>query len=207
MIRLSLIIMLTSVIFFSCEKKREDNPQVVIADNALRDSVLLQLMPYLAELPKYANYQNRFESQFHPYYKKVMPIFFQWNKLYKAEDGYYYYLLYKKSNSLYEKKIALGGRFKLDAHNRVTDFEDIFNTPKMKLDELDTKSATLFDTMIKTNGGVGEYALNAEYIEFPDQRCYFDKKLKYWRFYGDQPKVFDTTAKANADTTLNVTKY
>lgn len=185
MIRLSLIILLSSVIFFSCEKSREDNPQEVIADTALRDSVMLQLMPYLAELPKYATYQTRFEPRFTPYYKKVMPVFFSWNKLYKAEDGYYYYLLYKKSNSLYEKKIALGGRFKLDAQYKVSDFEEIFNTPKMKLEELAEKSSLLFDTMIKTNGGVGEYALNPEYIEFPDSRCYFDKELKYWRFYAD----------------------
>jgi hypothetical protein len=188
MIRLSLIIMLSSVIFFSCEKNREDNPQVVISDSALRDSVMLQLMPYLAELPKYANYQNRFDDQFKPHYKKVMPVFFQWIKLYKAEDGYYYYLFYKKSNSLYEKKIAIGGKFKLDAQNKVTDFEDVFNTPKLKLDELAEKSSALFDEMIKT-GGLGKYTLNAEYVEFPDQRCFFDKKLKYWRFYSDTASV------------------
>lgn len=184
MIRLSLIMMLASAVFFSCQKKREDNPQVVIADAALRDSVMLQLMPYLAEMPKYATYQTRFDERFKPYYRKVMPVFFQWNKLYKAEDGYYYYLLYKKSNSLYEKKIAVGGKFKLDAQHHITDFEDVFNTPKMKLDELAEKSSLLFEEMIQT-GGLGKYALNAEYVEFPDQRCFFDKKLKYWRFYTD----------------------
>ena len=67
---------------------------------------------------------------------------------------------------------------------KISDYEEVFRTWKMVPDTLAKREMILFDKFVrgesltpyetKNSGGV-------EYIEFPDERTYFDKQAKQWK--------------------------
>lgn len=141
---------------------------------------LVPIYPYIAKLESGVNYSNRFDSAQRAYFEEKQKVHkFSFERYYVTKDSVHYFLIWKVAPSLYEKKIAIGGRYKKDASGKIYAFEELFNTPKMKLDELKEKSFKLFDYMVE-NGNVDAYLGDFEMIEFPDGKCLYDKENHKW---------------------------
>lgn len=94
-----------------------------------------------------------------------------------------YFLVTKPAKSLFEKRIAIAGRFHLDETDSLTHFEEIFRTWKMTEDQLTPKAAFLFRKMIEgvdLNPWTPEHSGDEEYIEFPNSTIIYDPQLRQW---------------------------
>lgn len=147
---------------------------------AEQDSLMLKILPYIAKKPKgVQNGADRFLTRFDDYYKAQLPKF-SFQHYYIGRDSIHYFTIYKIAPSLYQKKIAIGGYLRLNKNGDITELEELYNTPKMKLEELDKKSKELFEEMT-ISGNVESFIGNDEYVEFPDKRCYYDKSANEWK--------------------------
>lgn len=94
-----------------------------------------------------------------------------------------YFLVTKPARSLYEKRIAIGGRYVVDASDSLTHFEETFRTWKMTEDRLVPKSAFLFGKMVDgadLTPWTPEHSGDEEYIEFPNSTITYDIQLRRW---------------------------
>jgi hypothetical protein len=164
---------------------------------------LTPILPYISKLEHGVNYDNRFDTANAAYFQEQLKqLQFSFERYFIAPDSTHYFLIWKKAPSLYEKKIAIGGRFKKDKNGKIYAFEELFNTPKMKLDELKEKSFPLFDYMVK-NGNVDKYVGDYLLIEFPDERCVYDKKGNRWVFVNQLNKADTLSTKQKDSSTTN----
>jgi hypothetical protein len=72
----------------------------------------------------------------------------------------------------------------VDENIRVTYYEEVFRTWKMAPDSLAKRGPLLFNKMVNGEDLVPYYSSrsgNTDYIEFPDDRTYFDTNQRIWR--------------------------
>jgi hypothetical protein len=186
-----------SLIFF-CFIAGCDNSEKYNIDKyysaADRDTLLTNILPYITKLDDGVNYGNRFNPENKNYFKQQQFRYkFSFEQYALTEDSIHYFLIWKVAPSLYQKKIAIGGRFKKDSNGKIYAFEELFNTWKMKTEELKEKSFPVFAYMVK-NGNVDKYISDRELIEFPDDKCVYDKSQSRWRLIWDMEK---DTVKSN----------
>lgn len=157
------------------------------SNNALNEreskDLLRKLIPYIAKLPKGYNYLNRFDAKLDTFYKEEIKNYKLENYYHSEKDSFNYFLISRPAPSLYGKRIGIAGRFKKDAKDSITDYEESFWTFKMKQEELKTKANILFENYIEGNDLSKYKSTNTEeeWIEFPDQNCFYDKKEKQWK--------------------------
>ncbi|MBW6497691.1 MAG: hypothetical protein K0B09_04830 [Bacteroidales bacterium] len=144
-----------------------------------KDTLLADMVTFIGVKPKTATTQTRFESEFRPYYvaysRQFQIIYFYVNN----EADHYYYLI-RPARSLAGTTRGVGGRFRLE-NEKITDFEEVFNTPVFDEDKLFEIGETLFLEMIET-GDVNRYLGNKLFIEWPDDRLRYHKGLHEWRY-------------------------
>ena len=73
---------------------------------------------------------------------------------------------------------------KFSKTGQLLEYEEVFRTWKMLPDTLAKRSLFLFKKMVNDEDLSPYYASssgNTDFIEFPDDRTYFDKKLRMWR--------------------------
>jgi len=148
-----------------------------------RKIVFPKLVRYIAKPPKLVKGQQRFESRFDNYYNNAEKDF-KWDLFYSnSETNVHYFLVTKEASSLYQKRIAIAGSYKLN-HDTMSDYKEIFWTFKLKEQELKDKSVHLFDLMIKGEDLTKYYPQNSkdneEWIEFPDATTYFNSDSLVW---------------------------
>lgn len=151
-------------------------------DKIAEEKFLFKIMPLIAQRAPYSNDTTRFESRFDEHYKNEL-VKFDLISYQQQPDSSACFLIYKVAPSLKVKKIAIGGKIKI-VNDSIVEFEEVFNTPKMELKELDSKSSELFNELA-TQGNVKKYLGNADMIEFPDSRTCYDKAKLKWRFISE----------------------
>jgi hypothetical protein len=157
------------------------------SSNALNEKeskdLLGKLIPYTAKLPKGYNHLNRFDSKLDTFYREEIKNYKLENYYSSDKDSFNYFLISRPAPSLYGKRIGIAGRFKKDATDSIVDYEESFWTFKMKQEELSTKAKILFENYIEGNDLSKYKSTNKgeEWIEFPDQNCFYDKKEKQWK--------------------------
>jgi len=164
-------------------KKQRDSMQQYRIENYFstdqKDTLLADMVTFIGVKPKTATTQTRFESEFRPYYvaysRQFQIIYFYVNN----EADHYYYLI-RPARSLAGTTRGVGGRFRLE-NEKITDFEEVFNTPVFDEDKLFEIGETLFLEMIET-GDVNRYLGNKLFIEWPDDRLRYHKGLHEWRY-------------------------
>jgi hypothetical protein len=146
--------------------------------------VLSQCVRYSAKLPPTATHQTRFDNEHNEYYDIALKEY-DWRKCYpvNGHEGEYFFLLTRQARSLWLAREAIGGVLQLDDKNKIVSYEEIFRTWKMAKDSLDSRAAELFEHMIKGEDltpFTAKYK-GDRYIEYPDDRFYFDKADMQWR--------------------------
>ncbi len=193
--KISSLFVLGILLLFSCSTKEEDKYAV---ENYIKKEDLSKnlepIFPYISKLENGVNSSNRFADSNKVYFlEKNEGHKFSFEHYFITKDSVHYFLIWKVAPSLYEKKIAIGGRYKKDKDGNIVAFEEIFNTPKMKMDELKEKSFMLFDYMVE-NGNIEKFYGNYDLVEFPDGKCVYDKANSKW-ILTDNPRWAVSTVK------------
>ena len=167
-------------LFSSCGdynvKKRPDE----FFSEGQQTALLTQLV--LKTAPKPAGQMKKEEME--AYYKAEAQSYF-WHFLHE-KDGQYYFFISRPAPSLYGKRAGIGGFYTTDDRMTIRKYREVFQTFKMKPDEMEKKGGQLFEMMVN-NISLKEYqpggkkALKEEWIEFPDAMNYFDTISQSWK--------------------------
>lgn len=147
-----------------------------------QDQFKWSIIRYIAKSPEGLTVQERFYPQYDSHYREQQALHAL--DAYFEKDGNIFFMLSRKAPSLTEKRVATGGKVRFAKNGTVEYYEEIYRTWKMVPDTLTRRSMLLFDKMIKgesldpfltkNSGGV-------EYIEFPDERTWFDVQERVWK--------------------------
>jgi len=147
-----------------------------------QDDMMAKIIRYVGRAPEGLTFEERF-------YKPYDSVYQEQAKLHKF-DAYFikgnvhYFLVSRRAPSLVEKRVATGGKFMLSDDNKITEYEEVFRTWKMVPDTLAKREMILFDDFVKGKSLSPYETRNSngvEYIEFPDERTYFDKDAMQWK--------------------------
>lgn len=151
-------------------------------DSLQMDAVLDNVIRHIGKLPGKATHETKFNSDFDEFYKDhkkkyTLKYFYK-----DTTSGWNYFLFYKLTYSLYNKKVGIAGRYKLDEANELSSFEEGFRTWKMLEPELDEKSKILLSLYINGEDLSPFYPENSkeEYIEFPDAKTRYNIEERRW---------------------------
>ena len=141
-----------------------------------------KIIRYAGRAPEGLTVAERFYPQYDTHYREQQKL--------HALDAYYekkgtvYFLLSRKAPSLFEKRVAIGGIVRFGSDDTIQQYEEVFRTWKMIPDTLNVRALLLFDKMVKGESLEAYYTKNSkgiEYIEFPDDRTYFDVQQRTWK--------------------------
>lgn len=170
--------------FVSCK-----NEPVVIETNAYlnaeqQENFKNAIIRYADRLPKRATHETKFDTVFDAEYKRQAAssevLFYHID----STSNTHYFALAKMAPSMIEKKVAVVGKLQYDKNGAISDYEESFRTWKMEVPELKTKTAEMFTKFVNGEDISPYYTANSNgafYIEFPDDRTYYDKKKRMWQ--------------------------
>lgn len=174
------IFVLAAIFFVSCRQQNYNTVATLSKDQ--QTEFKTKIIRYVAELPKHATYDTRFESRFDEAYNTSVKKTYL-DKYFVAEDGYVYFEVRKLAPSLKVKFNATGGRLKFDSSGNIADYSEIYRTWKMEAEELATQTETLFPEMVMGKDLSPYYTDNAGgklIIEFPDKNVEYNSDLRRW---------------------------
>jgi hypothetical protein len=167
------------LVVFSCKEKDAYDPSRYLSQLA-QDSLVYSTLRYSAKLPPTATHATKFDQAFDRYYRSLMPDY----KLecYYPNDSVDYFLITRQARSVTPMREGIGGKIKIDPKGNVLLYEEIFRTWKMNVDSLEKRGKKLFDVTVKRED-LSQYYTQYKrdrYIEYPDNRFYFDKTDRRW---------------------------
>jgi hypothetical protein len=174
--KLSLVILLQSFLF-SCNPKDQFKADDRFSPSE-RDSLLADMITFVYTLPSNATPEARFDKKFRPYYVSQLRKF-RFDKYHDAANGLGYFYLIRPARSAEGSLRGVGGKIRLDEHQKIISFEEIFNTPPSDLNTLRERGERLFKEMIK-KGNVNDYLSHPDYIEWPDDKTFYDTVMHQW---------------------------
>lgn len=177
------------VIFSQCNTTEKYDP-LQYFNRTEQEHIIFKTIRYSAKLPPNCNHAIKFDTLFDEYYKRAASEY-SILKLVKNDDGSFDYLMSRSARSNTPMFEGIGGRFKFDDRDSLIEYDEVFRTWKMSYNDLNERGTFLFDRMVKGEDLTLFYSKNAgdKYIEFPDDRFTFDKKLRRWH-----DSVFDSAA-------------
>jgi hypothetical protein len=175
----SVIILLAAVVLQNCSK-RQDKDDTGLS-GAEKHNIIESTIRYSAKLAPYATHETKFFPEFDGYYKQAEQ---EYELLYyrKEPDSLDYFFMTRVARSITPMKEGIGGRLKFGKSGNLVAYEEIFRTWKMPLDTLKIRGKFLFDRMVNKED-LGPYYSKSQgdrYIEYPDERFYFDKLHRKW---------------------------
>jgi hypothetical protein len=142
-----------------------------------------KIIRYMARPPENVTFPERFYKGYDPYYQEQASLH-RLDAYFIGKDGTHYFLISRRAPSLQDKRVATGGKLKQDTEGNLVVYEEVFRTWKMADSLLATKSVMLFDRMVKGESLEPYLTKNSwpeEYIEFPDDRTYYDVEERMWK--------------------------
>lgn len=176
------ITVLLVVLFIqSCHSSKDYNTESYLSVKE-KDEVLQSIIRYMGKPPENVSASEKFDAKHNDYYLDIASRH-KFELYFIDETGTHYFLISRPAPSLYEKRVAIGGKLKLNEKGELLEYEEVFRTWKMKDEELKVKGLLLFDLMVNNNDVSPYYRVNSteEYIEFPDEHNYYDKTDRTWK--------------------------
>jgi hypothetical protein len=176
--KLTLTILMLLIIFSCRENDIYDPSQFLSAKE--QDSLVYKTLRYSAKLPPTATHNTKFSNTFDNYYQSLMPD--HKLKCYYPNDSVNFFLITRQARSLTPMREAIGGKIKIDSAGEILVYEEIFRTWKMDADSLEKRSQKLFGIMVNGDDLTKYYSKyqRDKYIEYPDDRFYFNKIERRW---------------------------
>lgn len=177
----SLSILLLSLFVHSCTTKSDYNPDSHLSVKE-KDKVLMTIIRYIGKAPENVDKVEIFDSKYDAHYLDIASRH-RFDQYYIDYNGTHYFLISRPAPSLYEKRVATGGKLKFDENGKLIEYEEVFRTWKMKEEDLKVRGTLLFDLMVNGKDLSPYYRINSpeEYIEFPDDNNYYDKAERMWK--------------------------
>jgi hypothetical protein len=147
--------------------------------NTERDTLLTGIVQYVDYVARGATIENRLEPRFRALYATRLPKY-AIDRYFIAPDSTHYFFVTRPGgqNPLYKR--GVGGKLRVDAKGRITEFEELYNTPRLKdFDELKKRGRYIFGEMVK-RGNVDDLVQMKLYIEWPDSMLVYDRKQHWW---------------------------
>ena len=146
-----------------------------------QDSLIYNVVRYAAKRPPNSTQLTKFDAKFDPYYRAVANEY-DIRAYYIGEDSIHYFLMTRPARSITPMRESIGCKLKYDHHNKIEEYEEVFRTWKLPEQLMDERYPVLFDKMVNGESLEPYYSKNKgdQYIEFPDDRFYFDKKERKW---------------------------
>ncbi len=169
---------------FACGRSARYEPELSLSP-ARQEPFLYSISRYTAKLPKRITHQDKFDARYDGYYREEMRKY-KVEAYYVGPDSTHFFLISRPAPSLREKRVAIGGRMRYDGKGNIARYQEVFRTWKMEAQELTRKSGILFEAMVKT-GNVDAYLphkTEEDWVEFPDERNYFDVAARQWKTKG-----------------------
>jgi len=166
---------------FQCSKSDSSQPERFFSKDQ-QTAIIRQSVLYSVKLPPQATHETKFNHEFDWFYDLATQEY-DIRALKMAPDSSYFFLMTRKARSIWPAREAIGGKLKLDAHLKLRGYEEVFRTWKMTEDTLNSRAFELFDLMVKGKDLTpfqSKYK-GDRYIEFPDDRYYFDRQSRRWR--------------------------
>ena len=174
----NIFLICSSVFFIACHEK--DEADYYFSQNE-KDSLLVNIITFVAENAPGAYDSTRFDLKFKSYYAQKLSNY-SLEKLEKSEDGFYYFLLNRPVGHLIKYRRGVVGRFKLKEGSLAPyDFEEVVNTPHLDESTLKIRSHFLFKQLVK-NKHLNEYIALKHYVEWPDSTLKYEKKHNRWYY-------------------------
>jgi hypothetical protein len=148
----------------------------------VQQKIIRQTVYYSMKLAPNASQDTKFDKDFDWYYDRAAKEV-EFTKYFIDEKGDHYFLMSRVARSITPMREGIGGKIRVDASGKLNEYEEIFRTWKMESDSLKIRGAMLFDRMVKGKDLSLFYAKfqGDKYIEFPNERFSFDKKLRLWQ--------------------------
>jgi hypothetical protein len=179
--RLKLIwLAILSTFLFQCGSNNYDPSEHLNAQQ--KDELMMTLVRYIAKAPENVKEKEKFRKEHDAYYQQRASQL-KLEQYYKDHDVQYF-LISQPAPSLTEKRHATGGKIRIGDEGAIVEYEEVFRTWKMVPDTLIKRSYLLFDKMVKgesLDNYLTKNSMPVEYIEFPDERTYFDKAERRWK--------------------------
>jgi hypothetical protein len=179
--RLLIALSLLGCVVFSCDKKKDYNPDSYLTPHQ-KNAIVTTIARYVAPKPDNVSDADKFNPKYDSFYmSKSSRIRFE---RYFAKGDDFYFLVSQPAPSLIEKRHATGGRIQLNDKGEMTEYEEIFRTWKMVPDTLKRRSYLLFDKMVSGESLEPYYTKNSkgmDYIEFPDDKVYYNVDERKWK--------------------------
>lgn len=175
-----LILLLFWFTAISCEYKPSSPDEWFTKEE--QSKIISHAVHYSTKLPPDATHETKFDTAFNWYYALAVNEF-DWRACAKINEKEYYFLMTRKARSIWPAREAIGGKLSIDANKMLTDYEEVFRTWKMAEDSLNTRAFELFNKMVKGED-LTSYRSKFKgdrYIEFPDDRYYFNKAERRWK--------------------------
>lgn len=178
---IQVFVMLTFLAAAGCVKKSDSINANDNLSATQREAVKKSIIRYVSKAPDGVKGEARFKAEYDAYYQENLKSCQL--KFFYLKDDYNYFLVTQPAASLIEKRHATGGRFKLDEKGELTEYEEFFRTWKMKAEDLAVRTEVIFRDMIDGKKLERYYTKHAgdKYIEFPDDRTYYDKEARAWK--------------------------
>jgi hypothetical protein len=179
--------LLLSIVLFSCADSKQSvinyEPSTYLTETESSE-LLKNLIPYSAKLPKGYDCTRKFDPALDSFYIQEIKKYKLEKYFFTEKDSSHYFLISREAPSLYEKRIAIVGKYQKNKSGNIVNYEEAFWTFKMKLPELAQKGEILFHEYVLGND-LSKYLpgkSDEEWIEFPDAHSQYNKTEQRWIF-------------------------
>ncbi len=174
------LFILASILAGAC--KPDSNLPAYYFSQAQQDSLVTNMIAYVAENAANATDSTRFKPEFRSYYAKQLPKY-QLVHLEKNANGTYYYLLIRPVGNLLAYRRGVVGSFTLDSASLMPkNFKEVINTPHLTEEVALERGSFLFRELAK-KGNIKEYLVMRDYVEWPDATLTYNEKTNRWVFH------------------------
>jgi hypothetical protein len=173
------LFILASILAGAC--KPDSNVPAYYFNQDQQDSLVTNMIAYVAENASNATDSTRFNPEFRAYYAKQLPKY-QLVRLEKNTQGIYYYLLIRPVGNLLAYRRGVVGSFTLDSASLMPkNFKEEINTPHLDEAVALERGSFLFRELAK-KGNINEYLGMRDYVEWPDATLTYNEKTNRWVF-------------------------
>lgn len=174
------LFILASILISAC--RPDVNSPAYYFSQEQQDSLVVNMISYVAENATYATDSTRFNSEFRSYYAKQLPKY-QLVHLERNAQGTFYYLLIRPVGNLLAYRRAVVGSFTLDSASlQPKHFKEVINTPHLSEAVALERGSFLFRELVK-KGNIKEYMVMRDYVEWPDSSLTYNEKTNRWVYH------------------------
>jgi len=180
--RFAISLIFISFLFFAC-KQSETAPYAFgkwLPNEAAQKERMIDIISYIYVAPPGVPTTDRLEPEHRGFYATESAKF-QMLHYFVAEDGQHFFYIQRPARNVRNDVRGVGGKFYLNDDGTLRDFEEVFVTPMIPLENVYEIGEMLFEEFV-TTGNVESVLGDTNIVEFPDGRAYYSKDKLEWRY-------------------------